>query len=48
MEYRKLPRGSERERFSVLSLRMGGIGKTPPEEIEAIVRKAMAACFAAL
>ena len=42
MEYRKLPRGTEREKFSVLGLGMGGIGLTPPEEIEAIVRKAMA------
>ena len=41
MEYRQLPRGSERERFSVLGLGMGGIGKTPPEEIEAIIRRAM-------
>lgn len=41
MEYRKLPRGGEQERFSVLGLGMGGIGKTPPEEIEAIVRKAI-------
>ena len=42
MEYRKLPHGTEREKFSVLGLGMGGIGLTPPEEIEAIVRKAMA------
>lgn len=41
MEYRQLPHGSEREKFSVLGLGLGGIGKTPPEEIEAIVRKAM-------
>ena len=40
MEYRKLPRGSERERFSVLGLGMGGIQHTPPEEIETIIRKA--------
>lgn len=42
MEYRKLPHGTDRERFSVLGLGMGGIGKTPPEEIEAIIRKAIA------
>lgn len=42
MEYRQLPRGTDREKFSVLGLGMGGIGQTPPEEIEAIVRKAMA------
>lgn len=42
MEYRQLPRGSEREKFSVLGIGMGGIGQTPPEEIEAIVRKAIA------
>lgn len=41
MEYRKLPRGSENERFSVIGIGMGGIGTTPPEEIEAIVRKAI-------
>ncbi len=41
MEYRKLPRGSERERFSVLGLGMGGIQHTPPEEIETIIRKAI-------
>ena len=42
MEYRKLPRGGENERFSVLGLGMGGIGKTPADEIEAIIRKAIA------
>ncbi len=42
MEYRKLPRGGENERFSVLGLGMGGIGQTPADEIEAIVRKAIA------
>ncbi len=41
MEYRKLPRGTEKERFSVLGLGMGGIQHTPPEEIEAIIRKAI-------
>ena len=41
MEYRQLPHGNETEKFSVLGLGFGGIGITPPEEIEAIVRKAM-------
>lgn len=41
MEYRKLPRGNQNERFSVLGLGMGGIGKTPADEIEAIIRKAI-------
>ena len=41
MEYRRLPRGGENEKFSVLGLGMGGIGKTPPDEIEAIIRKAI-------
>lgn len=41
MQYRKLPHGSEQEQFSVLGLGMGGIGTTPVEEIEAIVRKAL-------
>ena len=41
MEYRHLPHGEAREAFSVLGLGMGGIGKTPAEEIEAIVRKAI-------
>lgn len=41
MEYRQLPHGAPNERFSVLGLGLGGIGKTPPEEIEAIIRKAM-------
>ena len=39
MEYRKLPRGEET--VSVLGLGLGGIGLTPPEEIEAIIRKAL-------
>lgn len=42
MEYRQLPHGSEKERFSVLGLGMGGIGKTPADELEAIIRKAIA------
>ncbi len=41
MEYRQLPHGTENEKLGVLGLGMGGIGKTPPEEIEAIIRKAM-------
>lgn len=41
MEYRKLPRGNENEKFSVLGLGLGGIQNTPAEEIEAIIRKAM-------
>ena len=42
MEYRQLPHGNENEKFGVLGIGMGGIGTTPPEEIEAIVRKAIA------
>lgn len=41
MEYRQLPHGRENEKFSVLGLGLGGIGQTPPEEIEAIFRKAI-------
>ena len=41
MEYRRLPRGRDTERFSVLGLGMGGIQHTPPEEIEEIIRKAI-------
>ena len=41
MEYRALPRGTAGERFGVLGLGLGGIGTTPPDEIEAIVRKAL-------
>ncbi len=41
MEYRQLPHGSDREKFSVLGLGMGGIQHTPPQEIEAIIRKAI-------
>jgi len=36
-----MPRGNEKERFSVLGLGMGGIQHTPPEEIEAIICKAI-------
>ena len=41
MEYRQLPHGNKNEKFSVLGLGMGGIGKTPADEIEAIIRKAI-------
>lgn len=41
MEHRKLPHGQEHEKFSVLGLGMGGIQHTPPEEIEAILCKAI-------
>ena len=41
MEYRKLPHGTDLERFSVLGLGMGGIQHTPPQEIEAIISKAI-------
>ena len=41
MEYRQLPHGTGRERFSVIGLGLGGIGTTPVEEIEAIIRKAI-------
>ena len=39
MEYRQLPHGNEK--IGVLGIGMGGIGTTPPDEIEAIVRKAL-------
>ncbi|MBQ3146984.1 MAG: aldo/keto reductase [Oscillospiraceae bacterium] len=42
MEYRQLPHGNANEKFSVLGLGLGGIGQTPPDEIEAIIRKAIA------
>ena len=41
MEYRSLPHGSDQERFSVLGLGLGGIQKAPPQEIEAVVRRAL-------
>lgn len=41
MEYRQLPHGSEREKFGVLGLGMGGIQHTPQDEIEAIISKAI-------
>ena len=42
MEYRQLPHGKSNEKFSVLGLGLGGIGQTPADEIEAIIRKAIA------
>ncbi len=42
MEYRQLPHGLPHEKFSVLGLGMGGIQHTPPHQIEAIIRKAIA------
>ena len=41
MEYRQLPHGTPAEKVSVLGLGMGGIQYTPPQEIEAIIRKAI-------
>ncbi len=41
MEYRKLPHGTQREKFSVLGLGMGGIQHTPADEIQAIISKAI-------
>lgn len=41
MEYRKLPHGSDAERFSVLGLGMGGIQKCSDEEIEQIISNAI-------
>ena len=41
MEYRKLPKGEER--LSTLGLGLGGIQKSKPEEIEAVIKEAMAA-----
>ena len=41
MEYRQLPRGKENETFSVIGLGLGGIGTTPVDQIEAIIRKAI-------
>ena len=41
MEYRRLPRGEER--LSTLGLGLGGIQKSKPEEIEAVIREAIAA-----
>ena len=41
MEYRRLPHGSEGERFSVLGLGIGGIHASSQEEIEAVISKAI-------
>lgn len=41
MEYRKLPHGSETEKFSVLGLGTGGIQNSAEEEIEAVIRTAL-------
>ena len=41
MDYRKLPHGSENERFGVLGLGMGGIQKCSDAEIEQVVRTAI-------
>ena len=42
MEYRQLPHGSAQERLGVLGLGMGGIHNCSDEEIEQIIRKAIA------
>jgi len=39
MEYRRLPHGDEN--ISVIGIGLGGIGKTPADEIEAIISKAI-------
>ncbi len=39
MEYRKLPHGGEK--ISVIGLGLGGIQKTPDEEVERVVRTAI-------
>jgi len=41
MEYRQLPHGAAHEKISVLGLGLGGIGITPADEIESIIRKAI-------
>ncbi len=41
MEYRKLPRGKEEEKFSVLGLGMGSLSESNPDEIEAVIKKAI-------
>ena len=41
MEYRRLPHGEEKERFSTLGLGLGGIQQAPAEEIESAVRLAV-------
>lgn len=40
IEYRKLPKGNEL--IGKLGLGMGGIQNTPPDEIEAVIREAVA------
>lgn len=42
MEYRKLPNGSDNEKFSVLGLGMGGIQKASDAEIEETIKTAIA------
>ena len=39
IEYRKLKKGEER--ISTLGLGMGGMQSAPPEEIEAVIKKAV-------
>lgn len=41
MEYRKLPHGAEKERFSTLGLGLGSIQQATTEEIESVVRLAV-------
>lgn len=41
MEYRKLPHGTEQERFSVLGIGMGGIHQNTEKELEALFSKAL-------
>ena len=41
MEYRRLPHGTENERFSALGIGLGGIQKVSEEEIEQVVRCAI-------
>jgi len=41
MEYRKLPRGGENERFSAIGLGLGGIHDSSDDEIEKVIREAI-------
>lgn len=41
MEYRQLPHGTEREKFACWAWDWAASGKTPADEIEAIIRKAL-------
>lgn len=41
MEYRRLPRGGEHERFSALGIGLGGIHKASDDEIEQVIRLAI-------